>query len=442
MAGEGEGAPGERVLRLALVVSGLATITFALLADALGFGQPGGVGIGQLILGGFGGLLVGIGVWFRRFAQVYRGAAVFLLNTLILLAGIELAAIAVGRLLLFEEAARLEDLPYYRQQDWTDIYWTEARASERYRYEPYVIWRHLPFSGETVNFTGAGMRVTPGSTCEGDTFTVLTFGGSTMLGWGAPDWATIPAFLRSSLAASLQRPVCVLNIAEDGYVSTQSRVALEAWLQSSRTPDVVVFYDGVNDVLAAWESGRARAHVTLAKIAQRFEEEEPPLLRLVRGSRTFTLWSRWMPQPTPTPELAEPERRRLARKVVDAYLGNDRIVSNLASGHGFDYFLFWQPHIGIGGKTLTSDERSMLEGMDRGWLALARSVYSTIDSSIGGRSRIWSLTDALDTVEQQVWIDAAGHVTPEGNRIIADRMHAILRAELSNEAATRSGGND
>ena len=49
----------------------------------------------------------------------------------------------------------------------------------------------------------------------------------------------------------------VTNFGETGYVSTQNLIALMLELRAGRRPDVVVFYDGVNDTYSAYSQQRA-----------------------------------------------------------------------------------------------------------------------------------------------------------------------------------------
>ena len=80
-------------------------------------------------------------------------------------------------------------------------------------------------------------------------------GGSSLWGFGA---GTIARSLRWSPASSTSGyRVEVRNLAEIGYVSTQEVVALVRELQAGYRPDLVIFYDGVNDTTSALLEGEA-----------------------------------------------------------------------------------------------------------------------------------------------------------------------------------------
>lgn len=433
-----------RLLPIISSVVGTAIIVTALLADRLGFGDPGGLGTGQLLLALAGLSLILAGLLGRRIADLYRATAVVLVTTLALLGGLELGAIVLFRSGILPayrgilvEYARL---PYYSAKDWGDVYWQEAKNSERYQYQPYTVWRHLPFEGSTIHIDQDGIRLTPGADCSQDAYTVFAFGGSTMLGWGAPDWGTIPAYLQAGLESLMSKPVCVVNLAEDGFVSTQSLIALVRELQSENVPDAVVFYDGVNEVIAAYESGEPGVHVTLAKIAARYENPENPLLAWVQGSRVYSLIELLAGKLTYERQEsdlsmfrlgpAQADRTHLADAVVEVYIGNYRLVDALAHEYGFKYSFFVQPHLAVSEKTLTAEEQELVSRMDPALASLAEAVYARLASTAPDYEHLWFIADVLDGERTQIWIDQYGHITPAGNRIVAQEILKTVESQL------------
>ena len=81
-------------------------------------------------------------------------------------------------------------------------------------------------------------------------------GGSSLWGFGAG----MTRRSRRSLARRLHErgvPAEIRNLSELGYVSTQEVIGLLRELQEGYRPDVVIFYDGVNDTTSAVLSGEA-----------------------------------------------------------------------------------------------------------------------------------------------------------------------------------------
>ncbi len=428
-------------LRVALLLAAAAALIVALLVDRVGLGSAGSFGVGQFLLALIGVVLLMTAWLGRRVFALYRDVATILLSTLMLLACIEFAAIVAGRTVFQIRHHAIQDLPYYAAQDWTQSYWSEANVTQGYRYEPYVIWRHTPFSGELLNYDERGLRKTPGSQCGDNSYTVFTFGGSTMLGWGAPDWGTIPAYLHHRLGRSMSRPVCLVNLAEDGYGSTQGLIALMLELQAGRVPDLVIFYDGINEVIAAYESGRPSVHVTLSSVAGRFEAREAPLVTWFKTTRTYRLLQNRPHEPdgsgerlgarTPANELQDPTP--LADAIADVYASNYRIAGTLAREHGFEYYFFLQPHPAASEKVLTAEEEAIVARIEPALSALARAFYERSRLLAARHERLVDISRALDYASEQLWFDPVGHITPEGNLRVAEAMLDVLTASMRDE---------
>ncbi len=420
---------------------GGSLIIIAFLIDRLGYGDPGNFGVGQFLLVIVGLVVFLTGLLGKRIVNFYRGVALILLNTFVLLACLELGAIIVARSFQQVKSAEIQNLPYYAAQDWTQVYWQEAKLAENYAYEPYTIWRHRPFVGQTVNINQDGIRQTPGAECQVGAYKVFTFGGSTMLGWGSPDWGTIAAYLQTGLADRRKGPVCVVNLAEDGFVSTQSLVALMLQLQSGNIPDTVIFYDGVNDVLAAYESGQPGSHVTLAKIASKYENPEHPLIQWFKSSRQYALVENLVQklqrngqengQRLPKYQTVEIDADYLADSVTEVYLSNYEIMGALAQEYGFEYFFFLQPHLAVDKKALTQEEQIIKSRMDPALARLAKAVYENIALAATNYENLWYIANVFDEEETQIWFDEWGHVTPEGNRLVAWEMLAVIESKLA-----------
>ncbi len=436
-----------RQLRAAAVALGAVMVLVALFADQLGLDHSPAFGTGETLLLVAGCLPLLAGLLGKRLPAAYKGAAIVLLNTAVLLAALELAAVATSTLtgatigttgVVDTLTDHYHRLPYYAAQEWTSAYWRENAAAAVKQYRPYVGWRRAPFGGETIEVDAAGIRRTPSAECGEGVFTVYTFGGSTMWGWGSPDWGTIPAYLQAELAARHRRPVCVVNYGETAFVSTQGLMQLALRLQAGDRPDLVIFYDGVNEVLAAHQSGEPVLHQNHAQVAARFESPERPLLTWLQGLHIFRAFSRLADaagiRPPPGEQRPPADVRALADAVVDTYLGTCSVVAALAGTHGFEARCFWQPHVLIGAKPLTAEEEAMLGGMDwalemDGSLAgLFRETYQRLSARAAEQEGLVDLSTAFDGEPSQIWIDTWGHVTPAGNEIVARAMLPHLPA--------------
>ena len=324
----------------------------------------------------------------------------------------------------------------YRSIPWAETYWREQRQQELLGYEVYSygLVRARPFTGETIVVDRAGIRQTAHTRCDGSAPTVYVFGGSTIWGYGSPDWETIPSHLASRFAADGQR-ACVLNFGSDGWRADQGVVMLIQELKrpGARRPDVVVFVNGANDVATPffW-TGRVDREWEFLDTKGWHEE----LMRLRHGSlyylgmtNTWTLLQRVIKRiEGPRIRHLPPHADRLAREIAQNYLANIRTVEGLSRAYGFRYAFFWQPMSTAGHKTLTAEEK---EGTRNGFGTSLRDFPTALQMTFplvrtAAAGRFHDLADVFDGHTGSVYIDF-NHLLPEGNRIVAERIYAVIR---------------
>ncbi len=374
----------------------------------------------------------------RKAARSYRSLALILLNTLVLLMGLEWGARAILRsepFFWYADPNAVFDpttLSYYQAQAWTADYWREL-SRYRMRYRPYVGWRGASLESTTINIDEQGLRRTPEAGCTPQAYTVFMFGGSTLWGDGAPDWGTIPAYLQQSLQAVGEDPVCVVNFGEVGFVSTQNLIRLITQLQVGHVPDLVIFYDGANEVYAAYQSGQAGSHINLQSITEKFERREHPLLTFLKGKALFKLAQGLVAKQKPTTyQTMGLPSGDLAETVVQIYLKNYEMVAVLAQHYGFDYVFFWQPALVSGQKPLTVEEQAIKDAMEPALVLLFETTYQRLEHAVAAHLRLHDLSHVLDEQTVQIWFDPV-HITPEGNALVAQAMLGVLARQRSGE---------
>ncbi len=108
-------------------------------------------------------------------------------------------------------------------------------------YQPFIAWKRHPFNGKYINIDQAGNRKTIN---EKKGKVVRFFGGSTMWGARIEDKNTIPSLFNNCSVENFE----VVNHGETGFNARQELAAMiNVFLQKEKT-DLVIFYDGVNDV--------------------------------------------------------------------------------------------------------------------------------------------------------------------------------------------------
>lgn len=326
------------------------------------------------------------------------------------------------------------DMAAYRGQPWADTFWREQRRALSHEVHPFGLWRSRPFVGTTIGIDAQGVRRTVPSHCEGDAPTIFVFGGSTVWGYGSPDWETIPSHLARRFALE-GRPACVLNFGEDSWRSDQAliKLILELKRPGSRRPDHVVFLNGCNDLYTPFFlTGRVDREWDFERSKGWLDE----LVRLREGSleyltltNTGTLVRRLATRlkgPAGWPWPPDPEG--LARAIVENHLANLRIVEGLSRSHGFRYTSFWQPNSVAGTRVLTDEEqtgtrRQLGPSYDLARLAVHRTL-PLVRAATGGSFH--DLAGAFDGIPGSVYLDSC-HLLPEGNRILADLIFPFVK---------------
>ncbi|MDG3004819.1 SGNH/GDSL hydrolase family protein [Paludisphaera mucosa] len=328
----------------------------------------------------------------------------------------------------------------YADEPWPRIHYRELEALSD-RWEPYVYFRQRPFRGRTITIDDQGRRaVWRPPAGRGTAIKILVLGGSSLWGFGARDDETIPSLLARFLD---ERGVVaeVRNLAEIGHVSTQETIALARELQAGYRPDVVLFYDGVNDTASALLEGKAGLTTNERNRVREFNLLQSPgrmaaaiagrvaaesaLQRLAKS-----LGRRFLGSPEsayPAPPAADLDA--LARGVVDAYQANLDLVDALAARYGFRALFAWQPVV-FDRAAPTPFERE--EAAKYAWLA---PLFAKVAAEIGRRDALRTRADFLDLsaifrdAPELVFIDYC-HTTERANARIAERLTGPVTALL------------
>jgi lysophospholipase L1-like esterase len=351
-------------------------------------------------------------------------------------------------------------------QPWYPEYAKEFAASESPAWRQYVYFRRAKaYRGRYINVDSLRHRVTPQPSAPAvPAARVFFFGGSTLWGSFLRDDHTIPAEASRRLQA-LAGPgarIEVTNFGETGHVFTQGMLELMLQLRAGNRPDVVVFYDGINDTFSALQNGEAglgqnemnrvnefalgrqlvwHGHEEgVAKDLHSFavlNAEALSRLRLVqRLARVI--------HPAPTPTLLS--RDSAARSVVRVYAENVRMIESLARTYGFTPVYVWQPTLHATRKVLTPFERGMMRGIDKDptqrrlkevHLAVLPLLDSAVTPQAPGRFVNASATFTGDTIP--VYSDQVGHNTELAVPGIVDAFWPALRSVVEKKLAAAAG---
>ena len=326
---------------------------------------------------------------------------------------------------------------------WAPLYYKEYEEMGLLKWKPYVYWNRKSHQGSVINIDSEGMRKTynnAASEAAGTAAKVFVFGGSTIWGAGVRDDFTIPSLFAKG--AESKGVICkVTNFGQSGYVSTQEVIELLLQLQRGNVPDVVIFYDGVNDTFAAFQQGAAglpqnefnrEAEFNLSQkgelrsLAVQNAANRLATMRLINGFLD-RLGARRNGAPFRSPECAKPlsDKHKLAQEVVDTYLSNVTLVRAFSKFYGFKCLFYWQPVI-YQKQHLTDYERQALE-LEYNYAGMKEfytETYALLQKrakDLGPDVAFHDVSSIFNQVQEPIYIDYC-HISEKGNGVIAGIM--------------------
>jgi lysophospholipase L1-like esterase len=322
-------------------------------------------------------------------------------------------------------------------------YARELEASRRTQYLPYVGWRRSHYDGRFISVDNQGVRRTLNSYCGNEkNLVVWIFGDSVLWGTGSSDAETIPSQL-ANLYEDAGQKVCVRNYGEVGWVSTQEVIELILQLkQLNRKPDIVVLYDGADEILTPSEGVPIGADIGYQRFRQLLDNSQnqsKPGFWYLNQTNTARALNRIAAQLRASrhsganPNLPPQEAKTAAQLSIDNYRRNLQIVDSLAQTYGFRSFYFWYPVSAAGHKPLTREEQMFVSreaARAPQVYELTRATYALCEKL--QRPNFLYLGDILDADPQQLYLDFS-HLSPQGNRLVAQYMFQVLqRSKVNN----------
>jgi lysophospholipase L1-like esterase len=311
--------------------------------------------------------------------------------------------------------------PAYAATDaeWLRKYWVEVDRGGAV-YKSYVAWRRVPTVGETINVEGPYLRRRTINAGTAGAAKAYFFGGSTMWGSGAPDGGTIPSQFAALTGLHAE------NFGEGAWVAHQGLAMLIKLLQAGHRPDLVVFYDGVNDVLQ-----KCRAGVT--PDAHGREPQFDAVLR--RSANAYGFRHYFAPIITLAENIAQAlpgslaaggydcdTDRGKAEAVAAALVRDWEFAKHLTEWHGGRFIGALQP-VAYFSRT-RRDHLPLTADHERQY----RAVYPLMRDMIARDGRFHDLVAALD-VDQTVYLDWS-HLSPQGNRHMAEAIRQLAQPLL------------
>lgn len=330
----------------------------------------------------------------------------------------------------------------YQNTEWVNEYYQEFYKCNVEEWDSYDYWRRKPFAGNYINVDANQRRKTifendnPGKI--NPDYRIFMFGGSTMWGSGVRDKYTIPSLLGSYLSKE-GYSVEVINFGESGYVSTQEVIALMKQLRQQNIPNLVVFYDGVNDIFSSFQQRKAglpQNEFNREKEFNSLKSKKRSLLVFLESFKSLATVKFINKLTNPEQKLnityTDQELNMLSQKTLDLYHENMRLVYSLGEQRDFKSLFYWQPTI-FDKRSLSDYEKEREKDVDFLKDFLKSVSKHVITEDISHQSLYYfDISDIFEDEKEPVFIDYC-HVSEYGNSVIAKRIKQDIISILESE---------
>ena len=383
--------------------------------------------------------------------KIHIAVLVFVL----LLGAVELVARQWCRILVSAHREMREPayLEAYRGLEGVEEHLANLRASDMtLRYQPYCLWGLSEVRSSTYNvlpdWGGIRKTVNPSKADPRRRLRVFLFGGSTAFCSRLPDLYTLASCLSANLNGRYPDvEFSVTNFSRGGYLSDQEVVLLTQVLTAGEIPDLVVFYDGVNETVNKVCKGIPHYHYHRFRSVETGGKPRVGLLEAASQYEYVGQLAGLLAKRPPDEAHYVTDREQLlenARTMAARYRQNLAFVQKLGRAYGFQAVFFWQPDLLTIAKALTDEEAAILRDDPQAavWRPGFEIADKVIQDSMRGEEVFYDLSDALDAVEETVFFDVC-HVSARANEEIGDRIaERLVQGGYLGEQKAGSAGPD
>lgn len=386
-----------------------------------------------------------------------------ILSVLIVLLSIEcvLQIISVSRYLYFSAQEnqrtkqRLTSNWFIRSKinDW----WTnESQAfKNKNPYHPFLGIFYTDINTPHINIDSEGRRQTMGNTIGNNNFSIFLFGGSTMAGYYSSDDETIASDLSIKLNEFTNK-YSVVNYGQLTFNSNQEVLQVLLLLKAGYKPNVVVFYDGCNDLATSSQASQSFNIINEPNLKQMFHSYEtvvkPPIKNtsLINPPLIFNffrdyikiihypvvLLERFLATLPETDRKESPSGYRddpaaWAKRLTDNYHKNYLLVESLSKVYGFQYIFIWQPLSYT--KALTPEEEKAIISDVKNYQLMKKTYWlSTEELNAKGIKNFYDLTQVFADESKSIFFDSC-HISPEANETVANEVYKILKPYIPSQ---------
>ena len=267
------------------------------------------------------------------------------------------------------------------------------------------------------------MRVTTGQQANSRK-NIYIFGGSTVYSSEVPDDYTIPSQLQKIINYK-QLNASVFNM---GVTSIHSAQQLERLQRDVilHPGDMVIFYDGVNDVTQRIYYGNPDGWIA------KEEQQAPMWVRLIRRHAKHSAFLRWLDYEFITKKKFDLNQNPISTAASD-YRNVIESACRFSSEKGALFFHFLQPTL-MTKRTFNQYEKNLInmkgEIVPYGIMDVFKSSYPVIGKQLSDLPYNHDLSNVFDDLQSSPYLDVF-HVSEIGNKLIAEAIFKVIESDLS-----------
>lgn len=307
-------------------------------------------------------------------------------------------------------------------------------------WKPYVHYGFKEMLGKQNTIYKNGIRKTVNLSIKDSTtaLKIFCFGGSTMYSSGARDAHTIPSELSKLIHSSFpDKNIEITNFGCHGYTRGMENIQLQLELTKNNIPDIVVFYDGVNEVISAHQNNVAGLPTNSYNRKKEFKigHDYKKRIRLMVNSsnlnRMYTTLRLKIKTNSPYRKM-ETRSNSLATSIASTYAGYIKISKSLESNYDFKVFNFLQPVI-YSKKELSKAEEEQAKHHEY-YKNLYHLSYKSIreDSILVADSTFTDISTAFNNFNETIYFDFC-HTGEKGNEIVAQQIFNQIKLEIAKQ---------
>lgn len=294
-----------------------------------------------------------------------------------------------------------------------------------HRYKPFTEWQMLPYRGNTLTINSDGLRTHTPPAGLSVTPVIRFFGGSTMWGEGSDDAHTIPALFHQKINQG-----SVFNHAQLAYNTRQNLDALITLYARGEQADVVIFYDGVNDVafLCPNEINELPGHRLIPLFQEKvFGGRKQVIVSILNNLFTKNILliinhkrNTGKNRPSLYNCVGTEKGKTIARMIIE----NWEMANTLVASRGGRFIAVLQP-TPFGGLAKV-DHLELDSELEHTF----KDVYSELRKLISEKNYPWivDMSSSLDG-DAYYFIDFC-HISPNGNEVVAEHLAKVYSGPL------------